>query len=176
MKYWLAKSEPGAYSIDDLARDKKTAWEGVRNYQARNYMRDEMKLGDLVLFYHSSADPTGVAGIAKVVKQGYPDASAWRKGDDHFDEKSTPDKPTWFNVDLGFVERFPGVVTLQTLKSTAGLEDKMVTKRGARFSVQPVRESEFKIVRELAKQAPADAPAPKKPAKKKAATGKKRKR
>ncbi len=150
MRCWLMKVEPGAYSIADLERDKKTTWEGVRNYQARNFMRDDMKPGDAVLFYQSSADPTGVAGLAEVSRAGFPDESAWKKGHDYYDPKSTRDNPTWYAVEIKFVERFPQVVTLETLKSTKGLEDMMVTRRGARLSIQPVTPAEYKIVRKLA--------------------------
>lgn len=134
MKYWLMKSEPSAYSIDDLRRDKKTSWSGVRNYQARNYMRDEMKAGDQVLFYASSAEPSGVVGVAEVVREGYPE-----------DE-------TWSMVDIGFVEKFPEIVPLETLKSTKGLENMVVTKKGSRLSIQPVTKSEFEIVCRLGRK------------------------
>ena len=145
-KYWLMKCEPGAYSIDDLARDGKTSWEGVRNYQARNFMRDEMQVGDGVLFYASNADPSGVTGVAEIVRAGYPDAFAWKKGHEYFDEGSTKASPTWYMVDIGFVEKFPGIVSLETLKRTKGLEDMVVTKKGSRLSVQPVTRAEFDIV------------------------------
>jgi predicted RNA-binding protein with PUA-like domain len=123
------KSEPSAYSIDDLKRDKTTNWNGVRNYQARNYLRDEMKVGDKVLFYASNADPSGVSGVANVVREGYP-------------EKEEP----WVMVDIGFVEKFPAVVPLDVLKTTPGLENMVVTKKGSRLSVQPVTKAEFDIV------------------------------
>jgi predicted RNA-binding protein with PUA-like domain len=145
-KYWLMKCEPGAYSIDDLARDGKTSWEGVRNYQARNFMRDEMRVGDGVLFYASNADPSGVTGVAEIVRAGYPDAFAWKKGHEYFDEGSTKTSPTWYMVDIGFVEKFPGIVSLEMLKRTKGLEDMVVTKKGSRLSVQPVTRTEFDIV------------------------------
>lgn len=136
MKYWLMKSEPSAYSIDDLQRDGTTHWDGVRNYQARNSMRDDMKAGDKVLFYASNADPSGVTGIAEVAREGYPDKS----------------DPTWTVVDLKFVEKFPGVVALETLKSTKGLENMVVTKKGSRLSVQPVAKAEFDIVVKLGRK------------------------
>jgi predicted RNA-binding protein with PUA-like domain len=150
MRHWLMKVEPDVYSIDDLQRDGTTCWEGVRNYQARNLLRDDIKEGDLVLFYHSSTEPMGVAGIAEVARGGYPDHFAFKKGHDYFDPKSKKDEPTWFMVDIKFVERFPEVVTLKTLKATPGLEKMMVTQRGARLSVQPVTPREFEIVRSLA--------------------------
>lgn len=148
-KYWLMKVEPNAYSIDDLRRDGETSWEGVRNYQARNLMRDEFSVGDMVLFYHSNADPTGVAGIAKVSRAGYPDHFALKKGHKYFDAKSSRDTPTWYMVDIRFVERFADTVSLTELKGTKGLEKMVVTQRGSRLSVQPATKKEFEIVRRL---------------------------
>jgi predicted RNA-binding protein with PUA-like domain len=148
-RYWLMKVEPSAYSIDDLARDGSTSWEGVRNYQARNFMRDEMQVGDGVLFYASNADPSGVTGLAEIARAAYPDAYAWKKGHTYFDAASTPEKPLWYSVDVRFVERFPRVVSLDTLKSTPGLEDMVVTKKGSRLSIQPVTKREFDIVTKL---------------------------
>jgi predicted RNA-binding protein with PUA-like domain len=135
MATWLMKSEPGTYSIDDLARDKTTHWNGIRNFQARNLLRDQIKTGDQVLFYHSSAEPPGVAGLAEVVRGGYPEK----------------DDPTWFQVDVKFVEKFARLVPLDELKRTKGLEQMMVTRKGARLSVQPVTEKEFAIVCRLAR-------------------------
>jgi len=145
-RYWLMKCEPAAYTIEDLERDGRTSWEGVRNYQARNFMRDQMEVGDGVLFYASNAEPAGVTGIAKVAKAPYPDHTAWTKGHKYFDETSSKDTPTWYMVDIEFVERFPSIVPLETLKSTKGLERMMVTQRGSRLSVQPVTKPEFDIV------------------------------
>src|SRR6185437_1538302 len=107
--YWLVKSEPSCYSIDDLARDGKTMWDGVRNYQARNFMRDGMKKGDRVLFYHSNADPMGVVGVAEVCREAYPDFTAQDPSNDHFDPSSTADNPIWMMVDIAFVAKFPHV-------------------------------------------------------------------
>jgi predicted RNA-binding protein with PUA-like domain len=148
-RYWLMKVEPSAYSIDDLARDGSTSWEGVRNYQARNFMRDQMQVGDGVLFYASNADPSGVTGLAEIARAAYPDAYAWKKGHTYFDAASTPEKPLWYSVDIRFVERFPRLVSLDTLKSTPGLEDMVVTKKGSRLSIQPVTKREFDIVTKL---------------------------
>ena len=106
-RYWLMKCEPAAYTIDDLARDTRTGWEGVRNYQARNFMRDDMQEGDPVLFYASNADPSGVTGLARIARAGYPDPFAWKKGHKYYDAASTAAKPIWYTVDLEFVERFP---------------------------------------------------------------------
>jgi predicted RNA-binding protein with PUA-like domain len=137
------------YTIADLERDGATSWEGVRNYQARNMMRDDMQVGDLVLFYASNAEPSGVTGLARIAKAGYPDHTAWKRGHKYFDEASSKDVPTWYMVDVGFVERFPTIVPLETLKSTTGLEQMMVTKKGSRLSVQPVTPAEFDIVTRL---------------------------
>ena len=150
-KYWLMKCEPGAYSIDDLARDRKTSWEGVRNYQARNFMRD-MKIDDGVLFYASNASPSGVTGLAEIVREAYPDSFAWKKGHEYYDEASSRDAPRWFSVDIGFVEAFPAIVTLETLKSTRGLEEMVVTKKGSRLSIQPVTKAEYDIVVRLGRK------------------------
>ena len=151
MRYWLFKSEPDAYSIDDLARDKRTFWSGVRNFQARNLLRDEMKPGDLVLFYHSSVEPPGVAGIAKVAKAGYPDPTAFDKQSEYFDPKSDRAKPTWFVVDVEFVEKLPRLVPLEELKARKDLAGMPVTKRGMRLSVQPVEKKHFDIVVKMAR-------------------------
>ena len=146
MNYWLMKCEPSSYSIDDLARDKTTYWDGVRNFQARNFMRDTMKKGDQVLFYHSNAEPSGVAGIAKIQKEGYPDFTAWDKKDIHFDPKSTKEKPLWSMVDVAFVQKFKNFVSLEELKANASLKGMLVLQRGMRLSVQPVNAAHFKIV------------------------------
>jgi predicted RNA-binding protein with PUA-like domain len=152
-RYWLMKCEPEAYTIDDLKRDGRASWEGVRNYQARNFMRDDMQEGDGVLFYASNADPSGVTGVAEIARAGYPDHTAWQKGHKYFDAGTKTNTPTWFMVDVSFVERFPGVVALDTLKATKGLEEMMVTKKGSRLSIQPVAKAEFDIVVRLGKKA-----------------------
>jgi predicted RNA-binding protein with PUA-like domain len=148
-RYWLMKVEPEAYSMDDFERDGETTWEGVRNYQARNHLRDDIKPGDGVLFYQSSAEPTGVAGIAEVTRGGYPDDTAWKKGHTYFDPKASPDNPIWYRVDIRLIKRFPAVVTLPQLRTTKGLEDMLVLRRGMRLSVQPVTPEQFEIVRKL---------------------------
>ena len=145
------KSEPGTYSIDDLKRDGKTAWNGVRNYQARNLLRDEIKKDDLVLFYHSSADPAGVAGIARVTRGGYADPSALDKKSDYFDPKASKEEPIWYVVDVEFVERFPEIVSLEQLKAQPGLRTMLVLKRGMRLSVQPVDAEHFQAIRKMGK-------------------------
>ena len=147
-RYWLVKSEPGSYSIDDLERDGKSTWEGVRNYQARNFMRDEMKVGDGVLFYHSSAEPPGVAGLARVSRTGLPDPTALDPDSDYYDPKATREDPRWVMMEIEFVARFPSLVPLDTLRATPGLE-KMLVINKSRLSVQPVTEDEFRIVSRL---------------------------
>lgn len=141
---WLMKSEPDVYSIEDLARDGSTSWEGVRNYQARNLMR-EMKIGDAVLFYHSNAKPPGVAGLARVSRAAYPDRYSWEPGHKYHDPKSTPEDPRWWMVDIEYVDSLPRLVSLDELKSARGLEDMVVTKR-SRLSVQPVKPAEYETV------------------------------
>ena len=151
-RYWLMKSEPNVYGIDDLERDGSAPWDGVRNYQARNFMRDEMKLGDKVLFYHSNTKPPGVAGIAEIVVESHPDPTQWDKKSHYCDPKSSKDDPRWFLVDVGFVSKFPSVVPLDELKETPGLEEMLVIKRGMRLSVQPVTKQQFDIVTKLGKK------------------------
>lgn len=148
-RHWLMKCEPDAYTIDQLERDGITSWEGVRNYQARNYLRDEMRVGDAVLFYASNADPSGVTGLAEVIRAGYPDPTAWKKGHKYFDPSSRKDAPAWYLVDVKFVERFAKPVSLETLKKTKGLEAMLVTQKGVRLSVQPVLPEEYDIVVKL---------------------------
>lgn len=149
MKYWLMKCEPAAYTIDDLERDGTTSWEGVRNFQARNFMRDEMQVGDKVLFYASNADPSGVTGLAEIARAGYPDKFALKKGHKYFEPRATKDDPIWTMVDIRFAEKFREIVPLETLKATPGLEEMMVTKKGSRLSVQPVTREEYDIVSKL---------------------------
>ncbi|HET8656085.1 MAG TPA: EVE domain-containing protein [Longimicrobiaceae bacterium] len=147
-RYWLMKTEPGAYSIDDLARDGRTSWEGVRNYQARNFMRDEMQVGDGVLFYHSNAEPPGVAGLARVARTGYPDPTARDPQSHYFDPKASAEDPRWFMVDIEFVERFPELVPLSALRDEPSLAQ-MPLNRKSRLSVQPVTAEEFEVVKKL---------------------------
>ncbi|MBN2332904.1 MAG: EVE domain-containing protein [Deltaproteobacteria bacterium] len=149
MRYWLMKSEPSAYSIEDLARDARTSWDGVRNYQVRNFMRDEMEVGDPVLFYHSNMTPPAVVGLARVCRSAYPDHTAWDPDDIHYDPRSTPEKPLWMMVDIEFVERFPHPVSLPRLRQVPELEDMLVLRKGVRLSVQPVEEYHFLIVEQL---------------------------
>jgi predicted RNA-binding protein with PUA-like domain len=151
---WLMKSEPGVYSIHDLRRDGGTGWEGVRNYQARNFMRDDAKPGDRVLFYHSNADPPGVAGLARIGRAGYPDPTARDPKSDYFDPKASDEDPRWYTVDVEFVEAFPAIVSLDALRGTPGLE-KMLVINKSRLSVQPVTDEEYDIVVRLGRGAKA---------------------
>lgn len=143
------KSEPDVFSIDDLKKKKKSGWDGVRNYQARNYMRDDMKIGDVVLFYHSSCEIPGIAGLAKVSKTSHPDPSQFDPKSEYYDEKATKENPRWFMVEVEFVEKFNQLVTLSTLKDTKGLESMPVVQKGSRLSINPVTEKEFKIISNL---------------------------
>lgn len=148
-KYWLMKSEPQVFSLVDLKDEPNSTacWDGVRNYQARNFMREQMKIGDLVLFYHSNCDEPGVAGIAEVVKEGYPDHTAWDPESKYFDPRSTPDNPRWFMVDVMWKQALKRTVTLKEMKETPELEGMRVIQRGQRLSVQPVEKAHFdKIV------------------------------
>ena len=150
MRYWLLKSEGDCYSIDDLKRDKATAWTGIRNYQARNFMRDDMKKGDMALFYHSSSKPTGVFGIAKITSEGYADPTQFDAKDDHYDPKSKKESPQWVCVDVGFVKKLAEPILLEELKRDPNLAGMMLLQQGSRLSVQPVEEKHFKyIVEEL---------------------------
>ena len=146
MRHWLMKSEPDVYSIDDLARETSTSWTGTRNYQVRNWLRDDVRVGDRVLFYHSNADITGVAGVAEVSRGAYPDPLAFDPTSEYHDPKSDPAAPRWLTVDIRFVERFPAVVPLAVLKADPALEGMEVTRRGTRLSVHPVDAAHFERV------------------------------
>ena len=148
-KYWLMKSEPDVYSIDDLRRDGTECWEGVRNYQARNFMR-EMAEGDLALFYHSNAKPPGVAGVCRISCEAYPDHTQFDQKSNYYDAKSNEEEPRWSMVDVQFVERFDEVVPLETLKNDSTLQGMRVIQKGSRLSVQPVEKAHFKRVLKLA--------------------------
>ena len=152
-KYWLFKSEPTAYSFSDLlSEENRTAeWDGVRNYQARNYMRDEMKVGDGILFYHSGGS-TAVVGTARVVREGYPDSTAWDMSSIHPDTKSTPDNPVWFMVDIQAEKELPRPVTLKEIKQNPQLQNMMLVRRGMRLSIMPVEKEEWDEVISLGDQ------------------------
>lgn len=145
---WLLKTEPESFSIADLAAEKKqtTYWNGVRNYQARNFLRDSMKRGDVVLLYHSNADPPAVVGTAKVVHEGYPDHTAWEPTNDYYDPQSTPENPRWFMVDVQLVEIFAEPLTLPQLREMPELAQMELLRKGSRLSVQPVREDEYAAI------------------------------
>ena len=138
IQHWLMKSEPDVYSIDDLARDGITPWTGVRNYQARNFMRDTMRVGDQVFFYHSNAEPPGLAGLGRVASAPYPDPTQFMAGHDGFEPRSTQDRPVWMLVDVAFVRKFPRLVSLAELRSEPGLSGLLVLQKGSRLSIQPV--------------------------------------
>ncbi len=143
------KSEPDVYSIDHLKKDIRSLWEGVRNYQARNFMMNQMQPGDEVLFYHSNAEPPGIAGIAKVSKKALPDPSQFDSRSEYHDKKATKDKPIWYCVEVEFLKKFPQVISLDELKKEKPLTDMLVLKRGQRLSVQPVSEKHFEHVLKL---------------------------
>lgn len=148
-QYWLMKSEPSCYSIDDLKHDKKTMWDGVRNFQVINMMRDEMREGDMALFYHSNSSQIGVVGVMKIVRTAYPDPTQFDKNSEHPDPKSDQKNPRWFTVDVAFVEKLPRIVTLNEIKLDDSLKSMVVAKKGSRLSVTPVSESHFKKVIKL---------------------------
>lgn len=149
--YWLLKTEPTSFSFDDLwnAPKRTTFWDGVRNFQARNTLRDKMKAGDKVFIYHSSADPTGIVGIAEVAREGYPDPSAFDAKDSHYDPKSKRESPTWYMIDVKALEKIDPIITLEELRRTKGLEKMVLLQKGSRLSVQPVSESEWRIITAL---------------------------
>lgn len=153
MNYWLFKTEPEEYSIDDFAKapDKAIAWEGVRNYQARNFLRDQVKTGDLVFIYHSSCKDIGIAGMAKVVQSSYPDPSQFNSLSPYFDAKSSGTKAPWVAVDLQFVEKFPQLLSLDKLKQSTKLEQLALVKKGNRLSVMPVSSAEWQHILTMSK-------------------------
>lgn len=149
MGYWLLKSEPSCYSIDDLKSDRVGQWDDVRNYQARNFLRNDVKRGDMVLFYHSSTDPVGIVGLAKVVKGAYPDPTQFDAGSYKYDPKSKKENPTWVSIDVRFVEKFQDPLTLHELKLDPFFSDMLVVKKGMRLSVQPVAEKHYSRIIKL---------------------------
>jgi len=150
MRYWLMKSEPDAFSIDDLRNVKKEPWSGVRNYQARNFMWKDMKTGDGVLFYHSNAKIPGIAGLAEVASAAYPDPTQFDPESDYWDPKATPEKPRWFLVDVSFERKFNTVLSLETLKANADiLGDFVLLNRGTRLSVLPVTKAQWQTILKL---------------------------
>ncbi|MFI5303202.1 MAG: EVE domain-containing protein [Nitrospiria bacterium] len=151
-RYWLFKSEPLSFSIDDLknSKDETASWDGVRNYQARNYLRDSIKMGDGVLFYHSSSSEIGIVGEAVVVREGYPDPSAFDPTDRHYDSKSSADLPIWFTLDIKLVRKSEKIIPLNKLRSIRSLTDMKLLQRGMRLSVQPVTSKEWTTIMKLA--------------------------
>ena len=152
-KFWLLKTEPESFSIQDLAKAPKqtTCWDGVRNYQARNFMRDEMSVGDRVLFYHSSSEEPAVVGLAKIVREAYPDPTAWDPKDSHYDPASTKEEPRWVMVDIKLERIFKEPLPLAMLRGVAALKAMELLRKGSRLSVQPVRKGEFEAILKLAK-------------------------
>ena len=145
MRYWLMKSEPGEFSIDDLQQkpDQTEPWDGVRNYQARNFMRDAMRVGDQAFFYHSNCKAPGIVGIMEIVREGYPDHTAFDPGSNHFDPKSDPDKPRWMMVDVKYVRHTERVISLAELKEHDELAGMKLLQKGNRLSVMPLSEHEW---------------------------------
>ena len=155
MQYWLMKSEPDVFGIDDLVNQprKTEHWDGVRNYQARNMMRDEMKKGDLVFFYHSNCKEPGIVGVAEVVKEGYPDYTAFEPQQKYYDPKSLPDNPRWYMVDIKFKRKFKRTITLQELKNYAQLTEMPLLRKGNRLSVMPVGKKQWDFIIKLENKA-----------------------
>lgn len=154
MKYWIFKSEPSVFSIDDLiaAPNQTTVWDGVRNYQARNFLRDEVKLGDKVFFYHSNNDDeTGIVGLCEVIKEAYPDPSQFDPNSKYYDPKATPQKPIWISVDIKFIKKFEKILTISQIKSHPILSTMLVAKKGNRLSVTPINEEHYQCILDLCK-------------------------
>ncbi|MBX3418259.1 MAG: EVE domain-containing protein [Pirellulaceae bacterium] len=152
MNYWLLKTEPETFSIDDLAcaKQQTTCWDGVRNYQARNFMRDQFRIGDIALLYHSNDEPPGIVGTVEVVRESYPDVTAFDRRSKYFDEGSTKENPRWVMVDVRLREKFSRKITLEELKAIKGLDGLELLRRGSRLSVQPVSAKHFAIILKIA--------------------------
>ena len=143
---WLMKTEPNTYSIDDLKADKITHWEGIRNYQARNFMKNDMEIGDSIFIYHSNVTPPGIVGLAEVCSKPYPDFFAWDQSSQYFDSKSTKENPRWFMVDVAFKCKFKSMLSLNQIKQDSNLSSMMVIKKGMRLSIQPISNKEFDYI------------------------------
>ena len=146
MRYWLMKSEPNAFSIDALQEKQREPWEGVRNFQARNFMRDDMERGDLAFFYHSNCQPPGIVGMMELVKPSYPDFTAFDPASKYYDPKSTQDKPRWFMVDVKFKQKFKAIIPLATLRQQVALENMLLLRKGNRLSIMPVSKKEWEAI------------------------------
>jgi predicted RNA-binding protein with PUA-like domain len=151
MAYWLMKSEPDTYGIDDLISHTPAMWEGCRNYTVRNYFKNEMKVGDMAFFYHSSCNPPGVVGTMRIVSEAYPDPTQFDPKSNYYDPKSDPEKPRWVLRDVDFVSKFKDIITLATLRETPGLEKMLLLRKGQRLSVLPVEPEEWEIIMNMAK-------------------------
>ncbi len=149
MQYWLMKSEPDVFSIDDLQKKKVSLWDGVRNYQARNFMMNDMKIGDVVLFYHSSTEVPGIVGLAKVAAAAVPDPSQFDKKSEYYDDKATEEKPRWFCVKVEFAKKFKNVLSLEDIRNTPSLKTMLVIRKGQRLSIQPVTPAEYNALSKL---------------------------
>ena len=149
MSHFLFKSEPSTYSLDHLQKDGKTPWTGIRNYTARNNMRDLMKVGDKILFYHSSCEPPHIAGFAKVASEPYPDPTQFDPKSDYYDPKSKKENPTWILVDIAFVKKAKKILTLEEVKKDPKLKDMLLVQKGQRLSVQPVKKEDFEYIEGL---------------------------
>ena len=147
------KSEPEVYSMDHLKRDGKTVWDCVRNFQARNFMRDEMSVGDLVFFYHSNADPSGIAGVMKILRKGIADPTQFDAKGDYYEPRASQENPVWFCVEVGFVAKWDTVISLETLRKIPELKSMLLLRRGQRLSVQPVKAEEWEMILSLKKAA-----------------------
>ncbi len=151
MNYWLLKSDVEDFSISEMQKESRVEWVGVRNYQARNFMRDQMKLGDLALFYHSNAEPSGCAGVVRVASPAHPDSTALIKKSKYFESKATKENPIWFCVDVEFVTQFEKFVSIADLRNNPKLADLEILKKGSRLSVTPLSEIHFKEILKMAK-------------------------
>lgn len=152
MRYWLLKNEEENYSIDDLRRDKITSWEGVRNYQARNFLRDEIKKGDAAIFYHSNGNPSGAAGVVRIMRSGYPDDTQFDKRSIYFDPKATKEDPRWYLVDVKFEKKFPSIIPLAEIKRNKKMNGALLLRKGDRLSVQPLTKKQFDAIISMSKK------------------------
>ena len=149
MKYWLIKSEPSEYSIERLEKESKTPWSWVRNYQARNFMRDEMRVGDMVFFYHSSCADVGIVGEAVVLSESYPDPTQFDAKSDYFDPKATKEKPIWYCVDIGFIEKYDTIISLADIRRNPELSSMRILQKGNRLSITPVSKKEYEKIQKM---------------------------